>query len=205
VLGQGIPADSVKRALAEVFSRPSYDWVDRRSLGSWLGERWVAVVDWFEAVEQSNPALFKLIIAALVVLLVVLIVHISYTLWRILRRAPEPAAAVAAPGSAAWDARAHVRRADALAAEGRWPEALGHRFLALVLELDRLRALRFHPSKTPAEYVGEANLDSRGRASLADVVSRLYSHVFGAAPCDAEAYRAFGTATQLVLDHARSH
>src|SRR2546422_6493963 len=46
---------------------------------------------------------------------------------------------------------------------------------ALVLELERRRALAFHPSKTPAEYVGEARLDAAGRASLDRKSTRLNS------------------------------
>src|SRR6266566_541580 len=56
---------------------------------------------------------------------------------------------------------------------GRYVEALAHRFLAVVLELDRLKALRFHVSKTPAEYVGEARLTDAGRASLAGLVAQF--------------------------------
>ena len=70
-----------------------------------------------------------------------------------------------------------------LARAGRYAEALGQRFLALVLELDRRKALRFHASKTPAEYVGEARLTDRGRASLAGLVAQLYRHLFAAVPC----------------------
>jgi Domain of unknown function (DUF4129) len=68
----------------------------------------------------------------------------------------------------------------------------------VVLELDRAEALRFHASKTPAEYVGEARLDDMGRATFATLVARLYRHLFGAQPCDEMDYRDFGdTADQL--------
>src|SRR5439155_4298789 len=68
-----------------------------------------------------------------------------------------------------------------LARGGRYAEALAHRFLAVVLELDRLKALRFHTSKTPAEYVGEARLTDAGRATLAGLVAQLYQ--IGRASC----------------------
>jgi hypothetical protein len=200
-----IPPDSLQRALDQVFTRAAYDWLTRPTLGDWLRARWLALVDWLNALEQTNPTAFTTLLVALVVVLVALLVHIGYVLWRVLRRAPGPTTPVAAGARAPADIREHLARAAALAAEGRWIDALGHRFLALVLELDGRRAVRFHPSKTPAEYVGEARLDPAGRASLADVVSRLYRHVFGAAPCDAAAYEAFGTATQVVLHHVHSH
>lgn len=203
---QDVAPDSLQRALAEVFARPAYDWVEAASLRSWIADWFRSIRDWLNTLEQSNPALFKLLIGALLLLLVALLVHIGYVLWRILRRVPEPAATPGfVKGPVVWDAAAHLAHAEALAAAGRWVEALGHRFQALVLELDRRRAVRFHPSKTPAEYVGEAALDARGRQSLVDVVARLYRHVFGAAPCDAECYRAFGDAAQLVVHHAHSH
>jgi len=69
------------------------------------------------------------------------------------------------------DAAATARQVEELARAGRYAEALGHRFLALVLELDRRKALRFHASKTPAEYVWEARLTEMGRASLAGLVA----------------------------------
>ena len=91
--------------------------------------------------------------------------------------------------------------AEALAREGRYAEAIAHRFVALVLALEQRRAVVFHPSKTPAEYVNEARLDPSGRASLAALVGRLYRHVFGAVPCADPEYRDFTAAADLVLQH----
>jgi len=204
-LAQGIPADSVQRALAEVFARPAFRWVEYHSVRSWLREKWHALRDWLASFEDSNPVLFNVMVVALVVLLVVLLVHMGYVIWRVTRRAPRPAGISLPGGAVGWDAADHARRADALAASGQWAEALGHKFLGLVLELDRLRVLTFHPSKTPAEYVGEVRLQPPGRESMADVVGRLYRHVFGAVPCDAETYRAFGDATRLVMQYAHSN
>src|SRR6266704_931943 len=73
--------------------------------------------------------------------------------------------------------------------------------IAGVLDLDGRQAVKFHPSKTPAEYVGEARLDASGRASLADLVARLYRHLFGAVPCDERAYREFAAEAELVFQH----
>ena len=114
-------------------------------------------------------------------------------------RTPTPGGAVG--GLRLEDARAHRERADALARAGRYTEALAHRFVAVVLDLDARQAIKFHPSKTPAEYVGEARLDPSGRASLADLVGRLYRHVFGAVPCDERAYHEFAAEAELVFEH----
>ncbi len=206
-LGQGTSPDSVKRALEEVFARPAYSWTTQPSVQQWLSERWLGLRDWLDAFERGNPALFRVFLAALVLLLVAMLVHIGYVLWQVLRSRPG-AGAHAAPSAlpaTTLNAAGHLARADELARAGAWAEALGHRFLALALELDARRAVRFHPSKTPAEYIGEARLDPPGRDALTDLVGRLYRHVFGAAPCDDGMYRAFGDTAQAVIRAVRAH
>ena len=99
-------------------------------------------------------------------------------------------------GGKVMDASAHLALAEDLARARRYAEALAHRFMAVLLELDRRKALRFHASKTPAEYIGEVKLDDSGRASFASLVAALYRHLFGAVPCDAVEYAAFGAAAQ---------
>jgi len=185
-----------------VFARPEYQWVERREPLQWLVTLWSRFRDWLALTQDMHPAGFKVLFFALLFVLIVLLTHIGYVIWRITR----PTARAAADQGAARalrlaDARAHLEQAEVLAREGRYAEALAHRFIAVVLELERARALAFHPSKTPAEYVGEARLDAAGRESLAELVARLYRHLFGAVPCDERSYREFGAAAQLVVHH----
>ena len=182
-----------------MFARPEYTWVERRNPFVWLNKLWYRAMDWLNGLADGHPTAFTLLITVLVIVLIVLLVHIGYVLWRILQpTARGPAGA--APGAAAvvLDARSHLARAEELARLGRYAEALGHRFLALVLELERANAVRFHASKTPAEYVGEVRLDDAGRSTFAALVASLYRHLFGAVPCDEAEYRAFGASAQHV-------
>ncbi|OLB07665.1 MAG: hypothetical protein AUH06_04670 [Gemmatimonadetes bacterium 13_2_20CM_69_27] len=196
------PADSLRRALADVFARPEYVWVPRFSLGDWVREQWLRLLDWIGRQQTAHPAAFKVALAILIVVLVGLLIHMGYVVWRITRPTVHtPARAGGASGLRLEDGRAHRERADELARAGRYVEALAHRFVALLLELERRRALTVHPSKTPAEYVREARLDESGRASFADLVARLYRHVFGAVPCDAATYQDFGAAADAVFRH----
>jgi hypothetical protein len=203
---QGVPADSVRRAVGEVFHRPEYRWLPARRPLQWLS-RWLhAFQAWLNDVDTTHPILFQVILWGSITLLVAILVHFGYIGWRIYRSTVRPPGPVAAaPGLQIEDAAAHMRRADELARAGHYTEALAHRFLAIVLELERARALRFHPSKTPAEYAGEARLDPAGQATLAGLVARLYRHCFGAVPCDADGYRTFGDDAQLVLRHVLPH
>jgi len=205
VLAQGIPPDSLRAALREVFARPEYRWNERPDPWGWIVAVWDRLLDWLDGLQRGHPTGFKVLLALLTLVLVGLLAHMGYVVWRITRptaRTPawgEGAGGIGAPELA--DGRAHRLRAEELARAGRYAEALAHRFVALVLDLERRRALAFHPSKTPAEYVGEARLDAAGRASLAELVARLYRHVFGGIPCDEGGYREFGAAADELGSH----
>ena len=158
--------------MGHVFSRPEFQWVNRHRILGWLIQRWNNFRDWLNSLAEHHPLGYSIGVGLAVILLVVVVVHFSYVIWRIVRPGARTGAPAirAQPGiivNAAW----HVGRAEELARAGRYAEALAHRFLAAVLELDRIGALRFHASKTPAEYVGEARLDESGRASLARMAS----------------------------------
>jgi Domain of unknown function (DUF4129) len=188
--------DSLRRALDHVFAGPEYQWVQRKQLVSWLGRQWQYLKDWFNQLGDAHPTTFNIIVWVLVIALVALLVHIGYVMWRILRPPPRVETRVAPGVGVIMDARAHIAMAERLAAAGRYAEALAHRFVAAVLELDQRHAVRFHVSKTPAEYITEARLDANGRAALTTLVMVLYRHLFGAVPCDAGEYRAFSAAAQ---------
>ncbi len=202
---QAIPSDSVRRAVREVFDRPEYEWVEmvRRHR---LRDLWWGLRDWLAQFSVQHPTGAKLLFWGALLLLIALLVHLGLTIWRIYRATMAPTRP-ATPGAAPvlLDARSHVARADALARAGRYTEALAHRFIALVLELDRRQALTFHPSKTPAEYAREARLGDSGRASFAELVGRLYRHVFGAEPVDEAEYRDFGATAGALLQHVVPH
>lgn len=203
MLAQGVPPDSLRAALREVFARAEYRWNERPDPWGWIVGVWYRLLDWLDAVQRGHPAGFKVLLALLALVLVGLLAHMGYVVWRITRpTARTPAAGAGGiSGPQLADMRAHRVRAEELARAGRYAEALAHRFVALVLELESRRAVAFHPSKTPAEYVGEARLDAAGRASLAELVARLYRHLFGGAPCDEGGYREFGAAADELGRH----
>lgn len=167
----------------------------------WLLQQIGRVLDWLGKAETAHPAVFRVLLLVLTAILVATLVHMGYVVWRITRPTAQTPGGVAASDVVVEDARAHRERAEALARAGRYGEALAHRFMALLLELEGRDALTFHPSKTPAEYVVEARLDQAGRATLGELVARLYRHVFGAAPCDERTYRAFASEADLLGEH----
>ena len=61
----------------------------------------------------------------------------------------------------------------------------------VTLELDRRRLARFHPSRTPHEYVMEPALSVEARREMHQLVQALYRYVFAGVPCDAADYEAW--------------
>lgn len=201
----GIPADSVRRAVETVFARPEYEWAPAARPLHWLRAAWTRFVDWLSRLDTQHPLVYQLVFWVAVVVLIALLAHLALTAWRIYRSTVRPPeVTVPRVAGVRGTAEAHLARAEMLARTGHYTEALAYRFLALLLELDRSQVLSFHPAKTPAEYVQEVRLGAEGRASFAAVVAQLYSHVFGAAPCDAQEYRAFGATAGSVAQYAAS-
>ncbi len=185
-----------------MFARPEYRWTEGRHPLQWLRNAWNALLEWADRTATAHPLGTRVLWAVLLLALLALLLHLGYTAWLVYQstvRRPGPATSNGAPLLA--DARAHLARADALARAGRYAEALGHRFIAVVLELERAQALKFHPSKTPAEYVAEARLDDAGKGFFGGLVASLYRHLFGAEPVDAGEYAAFGDSARVVLQH----
>jgi len=205
VSAQGVQPDSLRRAVREVFARSEYHWGDQSRLLQWIESWWRKLMIAIGALNSGHPILARVIFWTAVTALVAILVHFGWVAWRIYRATTRPPGASTAPtGMRLEDARAYHDRADALARDGRYTEALAYRFNALLLELERARAVQFDPSKTPAEYIGEARLDAEARASFVDLVERLYRHVFAAEPCDARAYDEFGVAAQWITLHVAS-
>lgn len=184
-----IPADSLRAVLDSVFRSRAYVWSDEPRGALLLRDWWLRLRDWLDALRSGHPTLFVALIVGLILVLAVILVHGIVVMLLTVRGAAaregiRPAAAAARRG-AAW----YLREADALAERGLYAEAMQSAFVGLALELDERGVLRFHPSKTPGEYVREARLAPGDRAALGSLVGVLYSVVFGGAAVDAAEYR----------------
>jgi hypothetical protein len=184
-------ADSLRAALDRAFADPAYRWVPPPRPLAWLEQRWTRFVDWFARIGAAHPTAQRLILAGAVVGLVAIFVHVTWVALRTFRYATASdrsfGVAAPAPRDAAW----FLAAADRLAAEGRTTEAIVTAFQALALELAAGAAVRYHPSKTPREYVREARLPPPERDLLGSLVDQLYGFAFAGIPCGPDDYRAW--------------
>lgn len=185
------PPDSVRAVLRTIFANPEYEWRARRSILDAVSGYWNALMAFMDTMAAEHPIGFLAVMLLLTLVSLAMFMHIGLVLRRALRPPPKPADIGGAPLPAVRDAPWHLAQAGALAGAGRYPEALGHRFLALVLELERRRAVAVRASKTPAEYAREVRLDDAGRRIFAALVSTLYAALFGGRACDAGAFAEF--------------
>jgi hypothetical protein len=189
----GPPGDSTATALRvvldSVFASPEYRWADEPPLTRLVRQWWTALVDWLRALQSGNPAAFRLVVFALLLVLVLLLAHGVWIVWRTVRTAADPGdeagtPAPALPKDAAW----YFRAADQAAAAGRTAEALQLAFVGLALTLEAEGLLRYQASQTPAESAREARVSGEDRERLRGLVRTLYAHVFGGRPLSADEY-----------------
>ena len=184
-----IPADSLRAVLDSVFRSRAYVWSDEPRGALLLRQWWLQLRDWLDALRAGHPTLFTALIAVLVLVLAAILIHgiviMLLTLRGAAARETGAPAAVPARRGAGW----YLREADTLAERGRYADAMQAAFTGLALELDARGVLRFHPSKTPGEYVREARLAAGDRDALRSIVGVLYAVVFGGAPFGANDYR----------------
>ena len=186
-----VPTDSLRAVLDSVFAAPAYQWVEPPRPFAFLGRWWHALEEWLAAFREGNPQLFEVFFWTLVLILVLVLVHALYVMFQTIRAAGTPAESGVPQPVERRDTAWYRRRAEQLASEGRFLEAMPFDFIALMLELDALQVVRYHGSKTPGEYAAEAQLPEEQRVLLREAVRGLYGHVFAEIPCGPEEYVAW--------------
>ena len=200
-----VATDSLRAALDSVFRSPKYAWRAEDPALAAVARWWRALLDWIAGLREASPIAYRVFIAVLVLLLLAVIAHALWVLVRTIRGAAQAADSTTAPAPVARrDAGWYARSADALAAEGRFAEALQRAFVGLALTLDTRGLLSYHPSRTPAEVARDARVGADDRDRLRALVRTLYAAAFGGAPCGPEEYRAWRTLADREW-HASAH
>jgi len=187
-----VSPDSLRAVLDSVFTQPAYAWLETPAPLLWLRRAWRWLTEALDTFQADNPGLFKWFVVLLILLLALIMVHAGWVLLKTARatedEAPRgPGEVAAPPRTAAW----YRAEAERLGGVGHYREALAAAFHALVLDLDGRGILRYHPSKTPREYLHDGTLATEDRSRLAALVQGLYGYRFGQRPCGPEEYRAW--------------
>jgi hypothetical protein len=186
----GDPTPAALRAVLDsVFASPDFRWAEEPPLVRLTRQWWTALLDWLRALQTGNPAAFRLVLFALLLVLALLLAHGAWIMWRTVVSAAGPATDTPhPPPPPPRDAEWYFRAADRAAADGRSAEALQLAFVGLALRLDGQGILHYQASKTPAECAREARLTGADRERLRGLVRTLYAHAFGGRPLSGEEY-----------------
>lgn len=180
--------DTLRAVLDSVFAKPAYGWTEQQDAFAIL-RRWVAELqEWFRALRASNPLSYRLVLYAMLVAVILIVLHALWVLYRTVAISPPGGDAAARPETAARTVEWFQHESARLAAEGKYVDAVQADFLALVLALDARKVLRFHPSKTAAEYANETELPPEARAEFRALVHGVYGYAFARWPCGPAEY-----------------
>ena len=172
-----------RAVLDSIFAQPEYLWQDRADPFAPLRRAWHWLMRYLDSLRADSPLLYRGLIAVLVIVLLVIFGHAAWVMYRTMRvaaaREVEQDMARREVRDAAW----YAREAGRLAREGRYAESIEADFQRLMLQLDARALVRFHPSRTPNEYVREPGLSPAARHELSELVRRLYAYVFARVPC----------------------
>ena len=186
----GASADSLRRVLHQVFETTPYQWREESGATVVLRRWWNALTDWLNQLAGNHPALFRLLIWTLIALFVAIAVHAVWILIRTTRGSKRKSDEDGAAGSAVVrNAAFYAAEVERLVREGRYAAAMQAEFVRLTLELDARSGVRFHPSKTPFEYVAEVPVGVR--AEFGGLVGELYRYAFAGVPCGRDQFTAW--------------
>ncbi len=179
-----------RAALDSVFATGPYHWTPAPAVIVLISEWWDWLVNWVDSLKSNNPLVFRAFFVIVVLAWLGIFLHAAWLVWLTVRGAARSERAIALPvAGERHDAEWYSREADRAAAEGRLADALQLAFVALALTLEEQGALRYHPSKTPAECAREARLARQDQERLRALVRSLYAFAFGGRTIVADDYR----------------
>jgi len=183
-----IPSPSpaaVREKTEAVFDRPEFRSQDPNSAG-WLLRQLRDFFAWLASLHDAAPLLFWLLLIACIVLLILIVIHLVFTVRKAFVRGDR-----SAPGSAT-AARfllsvSYRDEAARLAATGEFTEAVRFLFLSLVYRFDERGRISLHKAYTNREYL-DLLRDTPARAALQVMVDAIDDHWYGQRPCSRESF-----------------
>ncbi|MET0269101.1 MAG: DUF4129 domain-containing protein [Sphingomonas sp.] len=190
---------AIQFAMAPVPPRaPPPGWYLR--LLRWLGEALAPVgraLRWLSGLMPDAPyariLLWGVLAVAAMLLAWIVVDRIRHGVWRLPRRrraAPAVPAVEETWAPAAGPVRAWLRDADALAAEGRFAEAVHHLLLRSIEDIGRHRPGAVRPALTARELARAPILPAPVAALFARIAASVERSLFGGAPVDAADWQA---------------
>jgi hypothetical protein len=189
------PVTKLREELARILAQREYQqaeapWLRKllQRIAQWITEAFSNWAPQVHALEEAWPALYWVIVFLLVAVLALLLYHIALTLRMAFagpRRRQET------PVSVRQVSPEVLRtRAEAMARQGRYLEAIRALLEALMRRLDRLEVAPYDPSRTNWEFLDALAAAPVIAREFEPLARRLDGVLYGGAVADAETFRA---------------
>ncbi len=191
-----LPDDRVRALAAEILARDEYARWRPATAQWWLDllrqlERWLAgFSDWMRALSATQPVVYWLVVAGLVLLPALLLAHGVWT-WRVALASLRPPAV---PARQEGDAPRFLEEAEELARDGSFLDAAHRVQLAAVDILLRRRVLelsRSDPNRVLRQRLTDSPLCSDDRRDFLTLLDRFETHWFRDGYGDRDLYEAW--------------
>lgn len=203
--GDGVLAyREVASALEEVLASSEFRQVEPSPLGRWLGEAWRAFLELLPPVVLEVPrgagAMVAWLLAAATLALLTAVVgrRLGHLAHRLGRRTKAARGSGSGDGDRPRTPGEWLGLAAARASDGNLRGAATALYQGVLGVLDEKGVVRFHPSKTPGEYVAEASTASQAPEATAFIRS-FQRFRFGEATPTSAAYRELGDQAHFLL------
>lgn len=197
--------DSLRTVLDSVFANAAYAWhavpaVAEPRWVRWLRDAiaWVAGL-WHRLIGHGNVG-FSALPWVLMGIGILLLVHGLLRVASSARVAHDAALGHGTTPGRREDDAWFRQRADTLAAEGRYAEAMVAAFHGVMWRLDQRGMVTHHPSRTPRELARDAKVGTSEGRTLSLLVGQLYAAAFGRLPIGPAQYADWLTALDQLRD-----
>ncbi|HLJ95994.1 MAG TPA: DUF4129 domain-containing protein [Gemmataceae bacterium] len=178
----------IRRRLKEVLARPEFSQHEK-TLSEMLAEQLARLFAWLGALRNANPILFWLLLVGCLLLLLLLGIHIGWSIRRMLAGGTSLQEAAVAQEKRRRQSLAYWEEAQRRAAERDFTEAIRFLFLSLVYAYDENGRVGFQNAYTNREYLSLFADRPEVRSELAVFVDTLDDHWYGQRPTDEARYQ----------------
>jgi hypothetical protein len=179
---------AIRHRLEDILSRSEFHPEDQNKFWQRLLQYIGDFIEWLRGLQTTAPALFWLIIISLIVLLVLVLTHMTWTVAKVLGLSDRPARAEDQKEKRSRLSAIYRQEAARRAEQGDFTEAIRFLFLSLVYRFDEAGRVSFQKAYTNREYLTLFHDRPAVQHDLAVFVDTLDDHWYGQRPTDRGRY-----------------
>jgi hypothetical protein len=180
--------DTIRHQLEDILSRREFHPEGQLSFWNKIIDFFADFIKWLNGLKDTAPILFWIIIISLIVILILLLAHITWTTARVLGLGDRPAGEEDAREKRGRLSATYRQEAARRAEQGDFTEAIRFLFLSLVYRFDEAGRVSFQKAYTNREYLTLFQDRPAVQHDLKVFVDTLDDHWYGQRPTERRRY-----------------